>query len=443
MREDRELPHNASAERSVLGSVLMDPSLFDSVAAVVAEADFYSPTHRRIWKAIESLAGGPIDTLLVKNALIESGDKDTTFSEISALTSDIPDLGNVRHYAEIVRDHAARRKLIVEAHRISEAAYGGGDISDLAARTVSLITETVSRGRGGARAVDLLMSDAITEFDKLLIDPNWLTGVPSGIAPIDQAILGFQPGTVSLIGARTTVGKTAFGLNLAINAAEANKRCAYYSLEMSERLLRRRLLTLRSGVQSWKIRTGKSLSESELESVRKAASEIASIHDGLLVNDHYRSIGQLIAEARSFASKSGLDAIFVDYIQLVRGGKGEKRYLELGDISVQLLDLAKDTNTAVIAFAQLGRSASKDRPTITDIRESGNLEQDPRVILLLDRPGLRDDTTRPCEMWVYFAKNSEGETGLGVKLHYDLKQQLITAGDCHDRCAYYTASRIA
>jgi replicative DNA helicase len=246
-----------------------------------------------------------------------------------------------------------------------------------------------------------------------------LPGIGTGLPLLDATTGGFQRRVLSLVAARTGVGKTAFGLQVGWAAikAESARRVAIYSLEMSDAMLSDRLVGSVSGVGLFLVKNPQMSTARQRDAIAAAVSEIGSLGNRLVVNDRVADLRTIEAEVRREA-RNGLDLVIVDYIQLVRGGKGERRYAEVGDISSRLVTLAKESGAAVVGLAQLGRDAGSRKPCLTDLRESGNLEQDARLVLLLDRPRRRGESAPECQAWVNIAKHSEGESGAEIALHF-------------------------
>ena len=441
----KPLPHSRDAERAVLGCILIDPDLYPKAAGIITERDFYHEAHRRIWSAIASLRGQQIDILTVSERLASSGELERSGGRayLAGLVDEIPALNHVTKYARIVRQNAVARAVVAEATKLSTAAMDGGEpivsLAATSAHTLALLSrdaEPLER----TRTVAEMSRAALRAVEERIAKGESISGVATGWRPLDDMTLGIPRGVLSILGARPSVGKTAVALSIAVAAAERGQRVIVYELDMSEAMVGDRLLSLLSGVDHYKIRTGVMLDDAELRRLQAAAAKLADLNDRLVFNHRSREIGHVVADVRRESRHAGLDLVMIDHIGHVRGGQGEKRYLQIGDVSASLIDVAGETGVSMLALAQLNRQAADAVPSMSELRESGNLEQDARVIMLLDRPHYRDEMTPRCRLDFILAKN-EGECGC-VSMHFDLARQIITE-HAERPCGYCVIREVA
>jgi replicative DNA helicase len=422
-----ELPHNVVAERTLLAAILIDNSAYDRTANLVTEKDFRSDLHRRVYSAIVAMEGQGVDLITLVEKMREIGShKDGDAVAIAALIDEVPNIAQIERYAEMVRDAALRRRVIVECHRLQKAAHDNAPITEIAAEGSQLFTECAEARPEGPQTIRRMVRRAMDDLEARMLSKSWITGVATGIRDLDEYTLGFQRGVLSLIGARPRVGKTALALSIALNIAAAGQRVLFFEFDMSPQMIDRRILSAESRVSAYKLKTGQGISDGEQKRIIAAAARLSALDNRLVVDHRARNIGALAAAVRRQAKGSNLDLVFVDHIGHVQGGKGEKRYLQLGDVSARMIELADATGVAMVCLVQLGRDAEDREPLLADLRESGNLEQDARAVVLLDRPFLRGAPGfNECEMVTHIAKN-EGETGHKPRVHFALAIQRVT-----------------
>lgn len=424
-RDDRPLPCNLDAERAVLGALLITPTAWAAAAAVVAPDDFYRRAHQVIFRCMVGLleAGTPIDFTILTDALRQAG----ALGEIggpaylTSLTEGLPHATNVAHYAGIVRETARLRAAIRIAAQVMAGAY------EREATATAVIEEGVTGLLGVADAVSATVTRAkaaVDEYAALLdsTDPA-LQPVPSGYADLDRLIGGWQRGDLAVVAARTSVGKSSFALGTARAMAKGGTPSAFVSLEMSRRVLAGQLLAWDSKVSAERIRR-KLASEREYLQVGEAWTAMADFP--LFLIEATRTLTQVAAWTRRLKDQHGVGAVVVDYLQLLMPDDGErrgdKRHLEVAAVSRGLKRIAMDVGVVMIALAQLNRapdSRSDKRPHLSDLRESGNIEQDADVALLLFREEMhkaKDENEGIAEVIV--AKNRSGPTGT-LKLYFD------------------------
>jgi replicative DNA helicase len=429
---DRPLPHNLEAERSVLGAILIHNDAFNSAAEVLNPRDFFRDAHRRIFEKMVQLSerGNAIDFVTLKEELSRSGELDEVGGPayIAALVDGLPHATNVEYYARIVREKSTLRNLIFSANKILANAYEGADepnqILDDAEQSIFAIAE--DRVRAGFVSMRSLAHSSFEAIERAHERKQLITGVPSGFSDLDELTAGFQPGDLVIVAARPSVGKTALALNIAQHVGtKTGRTVGIFSLEMSKEQLFLRLLTSEAHIDSHRLRTG-FLVESDWGRLSHA---LGTLSEAKIYIDDTPGIGvlEMRAKSRRLLSEHGLDLLVIDYIQLMQGrGRFENRTLELASISRSLKGLAKELNVPIIIISQLSRgpeSRSDHRPLLSDLRESGALEQDADVVCLLFRPDLYPDVKPEDEniAELNIAKQRNGPIGL-VRLAF-LKQE--------------------
>jgi replicative DNA helicase len=393
-------PHSIEAEQSLLGALLLDNQAFDRVADVVAGDDFYRDDHRRIWKHISKLieANKPADVVTVSESIEGSEDKDKTggAAYLGALAQNTPSALNIRRYAELVRERAVQRKLAQVATSIAEDALapGGKDVGQLldeAESRIFQIAESGARKNEGLMEIKPVLARVFEKIDHLYHrdNPSDVTGVPTGYTRLDQMTSGMQPGDLIIVAARPSMGKTALALNIAEHVAVDNGLpVAIFSMEMSATQLAMRMLGSIARVDQHKMRTGR-LNDKEWGELSDA---MAKLHETPIYIDEGGALTALEVRARARRLKrqySKLGLIVIDYLQLMAAtSSGENRATEISEISRSLKAMAKELDVPVVALSQLNRAVDQRpdrRPVMSDLRESGAIEQDADVILFIYR----------------------------------------------------------
>ena len=397
-------PQNLDAERSLLGGVLLDNQALDDVLEIVKPEDFYRETHRKVFEAMQALAARsePIDRITVKNELTQQGVFAAVGGDdfIDLLDKLVPSASNLAYYAKIVRDKALLRRMIEACHGIAAAGYEqqgpAGEFIDDAERRIFAITE--EKTQTAFVPVKDVIKVAFNIIQKLFERQETITGLATGFADLDNLTSGFQPGDLVIIAARPSMGKTAFCLNIATHVgcrAKLNgKKCgvAIFSLEMPKEQLVMRMLASEARVDAQRLRTGR-LVESDWNKLAIAAGVLADanihIDDSAAV-----SVLELRAKTRRLASKfaqseAPLGLVIIDYLQLMKGNERvDSREQQISEISRSLKALAKELKVPVVALSQLNRSLEKrpdKRPQLSDLRESGAIEQDADTICFIYR----------------------------------------------------------
>jgi len=394
-------PHSIEAEQSVLGAVLLDNTAWERIADVVREEDFYRHDHRLIWLHLARLMNDnqPADVLTLHDALKSTAKLEQAggLAYLNALASGTPSAANVRRYAEIVRDRAILRRLVSVSDEIATNALNpqGRDtrqILDEAESRVFQISEDGARGRSGFQELGRVLGQVVERVDELYNrdNPNDITGVPTGFADLDRMTSGMQPGDLIIVAARPSVGKTALALNMAEHVAvDQGLPVAVFSMEMGATQLAMRLLCSVGRIDQQRLRTGR-LNDDDWPRLTHAMEKM---QDAQLFIDETPALNplELRARARRLARQYGkLGLVMVDYLQLMSGtgSGGENRATEVAEISRSLKALAKELDVPVIALSQLSREVEKrndKKPVMSDLRESGAIEQDADVILFIHR----------------------------------------------------------
>ncbi|MGB8433119.1 MAG: replicative DNA helicase [Burkholderiales bacterium] len=393
-------PHSIEAEQSVLGGLLLDNAAWDRVGDVLAVDDFYRDDHRRIFRHIAKLIeqNRPADVVTLSESIESSEDKDKTggITYLGQLAQNTPSAHNIRRYAELVRERAVMRKLVTVGNEISDSALNPlgkevGQLLDEAESKVFEIAEAGSRGRDGFKDIHQLLSQVMERVDMLYHreNPSDITGIPTGFNDLDQMTSGLQEGELIVVAGRPSMGKTALALNMGEHVAvETRLPVAVFSMEMSGSQLATRMLGSIGRLDQHKLRTGR-LSD---EDWNKLTNAVGKLHDAPIHIDETAALNalELRARARRLHRQYGrLGLIIVDYLQLMSASThGENRATEISEISRSLKALSKELHVPVVALSQLNRSLEQrpnKRPVMSDLRESGAIEQDADLILFIYR----------------------------------------------------------
>ena len=388
-------PHSLEGEKAVLGAILREPESLNTVADKLVPDFFYLDAHRQIFTAMLELyqANEPTDILTVADKLRRLGAASEYLGPqyLVELTESSPVAQNIEYYAGIVREHHYLRKIIISCQdTIQKAMTFDGTVNDFVGDVEKQFLEiTNSNDLTGIVTISAALDDALKDLEKRINTGDQMTGVPSQFVDIDRITGGWQRSDLVIIAARPGMGKTAFALNNAVNAARAGKGVTFFSLEMSKSQLLFRIMASEARIDASKFRRG-DFTDEELDRLMHASKGIHNLNFG--VDDTPGlSILELRSRCRRYKKERGLDMIVVDYLQLMTGSgtkKYESREREIAEISMGLKSLAKELDIAVIALAQLNRgpdSRPDKVPKISDLRESGSMEQDADMILFLYR----------------------------------------------------------
>ncbi len=435
----QEEPHDIEAEKAVLGAAFLSKNALADAMEYLQPADFYKRAHQIIFKKMMELNDDdqPIDVVTVKSAL----DKDKQTENVGGmvylaeLASAVPSAANVTFYAKIVHDKAVRRNLIDTATKIINEGYADDndttELLDQAEQSILHVSET--NDQNGFQDIETILNQSMNHIEKLSSNDSEITGLETGYPQLDQMTTGFHPDELIIIAARPAVGKTAFALNIAQNVAtKTNTAVAIFSLEMGAESLVNRMLCAEGNIDANHLRTG-NLTTDEWESLFFAAGTLSNAQ--IYIDD---SAGIKVAEIRARCRRlkkenKNLGLIVIDYLQLIEGNNPDNRQQEVSEISRQLKRLAKELEVPVIALSQLSRSVEQrqdKRPVLSDIRESGSIEQDADIVSFLYRDdyyehddddndnqqeGQGNDDSNVSEVEVIIEKNRSGQRGT-VKL---------------------------
>ncbi|MDO5688786.1 MAG: replicative DNA helicase [Tissierellia bacterium] len=421
----RILPHDENAERSVLGSMLLDVSAIGVAEEMLIRQDFYNPRNAEIFKAILTLSGNrtPVEILFLSNELKKQGQLENVggIEYLLSLSENVGLTSNIRNYCKIVAEKSTLRDLIKASDEIMAKAYedrtDGSDVVELAEKSIFDITQK-SHSDGLTKLEESLL-DTLDLMEQMYDKKGGLTGVTTGLVDLDRALSGLQKSDLVLLAARPSMGKTALGVNIAVNAALKDHVVAIFSLEMSKTQLVQRILASMSLVSLTKVISG---DIDDWETIGSAVSVMEGMD--LYIDDTAGiSLTELRAKSRRLKAEKGLDLIVIDYLQLMTvAGHVESRQLEVSAISRGLKALAKELKCPVLALSQLSRAVEKrtpPKPVLSDLRESGSIEQDADVVMMLYREDYYDEESeRPNTADVIIAKHRNGATGT-VGLFYN------------------------
>jgi len=430
---ERTLPHNLEAERSVLGAILVHNDAFNTAAQVIDGRDFYRDAHRRIFDRMVTLSerNEAIDFVTLKEELSRGGDLDHVGGPayIASLVDGVPRATNIEYYARIVKEKATLRNLIYAANKILTSAYEADQepelILDEAESSIFAVAD--DRLKAGFVPMRDLVKENFPKVELLFEHKRLVTGVPTGFIDLDEMTRGLQAGDLVIIAARPSMGKTSLVLNIAqYVAVQPDLTVGFFSLEMSKEALFIRLLTSEAQIDSHRLMSG-AIGQKDYGRISHAIETLSAMR---LFIDDTANIGvlEMRAKSRRLQAEHGLNLIVLDYIQLMSArGRYENRTLELASISRSLKGLAKELNVPIVVLSQLSRAPearADHRPQLSDLRESGALEQDADVVVLIYRDDAynRDPNNPDAGIAeLILAKQRNGPTGV-VKLAF-LREQ--------------------
>ena len=433
-------PQNVDAEESVLGGILLDGNALDRVVEVMGVDDFYREAHRKIFRAMLSLSEKrePIDLITLTDSLRGRSELQDIggASYLAELVDRVPSAANIANYARIVREKAVMRSLISVSTEITERCYGGQDdieaFLDEAERLIFDVSE--QRVRPAFYKVGDMIMDTVKTIEQLHERKELVTGVPTGFLDLDRMTAGLQPSDLVIIGARPSMGKTALVLNIAQHVAlQYNMGVGVYSLEMSKEQLMLRMLCSEARVDLVKVRTGY-LGERDFPRLAMAAGRLAEAP--IFIDDTpAQNVLEMRAKSRRLKREADVGLIIIDYLQLMRGLTAqENRTQELSEISRSLKALAKELNVPIVALSQLNRQVElrgdkHKRPVMSDIRESGSIEQDADVIMFIYRDEMYNaESPDEGTAEVIISKQRNGPTGtvrLAFRREYTRFENLV------------------
>ena len=414
-------PHSVEAEQSVLGSILLDKDAMISVSETLIPEDFYKEAHKVIYESMLKLynSQSEIDLITLTDELRDQGYLDDIggIAYITSLSTIVPTTSNIKYYINIVKEKSISRQLISAANDIINLGYDSStkveDVLENAEKKIFDISQ--ERTTNDFQPINQVLTETLSMLEKLYEEKSDVTGLTTGFRDLNKKINGLQRSDLLLIAARPAMGKTAFALNLVQNAAlKGDASVAVFSLEMSKEQLVQRMVAAQSSVELKKIKTG-----------TLAANDWPRITDGMAVLSGAKihiddtpgiKISELRSKCRKLKIEKGLDLVLIDYLQLMEGeGHNESRQQEIAKISRSLKILAKELDCPVVALSQLSRAPEQradHRPMLSDLRESGSIEQDADIVMFLYRDEYYNpDTERKNIGEVIVAKNRHGETG--------------------------------
>ncbi|WP_139492481.1 replicative DNA helicase [Brevibacillus dissolubilis] len=418
---DRVPPQNLEAEQSVLGAVFLSKDALITAVEILQPEDFYKASHQRIFKIFLDLyeKGEPVDLVTVTAELQQQKVLEEVggVTYLTDLASSVPTAANVEYYAKIVEEKSLLRRLIRTATKIANDGYTReDDVGEIIADAEKYILEiSHNRNSGGFIPIKDALMETYEKIEALSQQTGDITGIPTGYTDLDKMTSGFQRSDLIILAARPSVGKTAFALNVAQNvAARANETVAIFSLEMGASQLVQRMICAEGNLDAQKMRSGR-LDEDDWQKLTMAIGTLAKapvyIDDtpGITVQD-------IRAKCRRLQQERGLGMILIDYLQLIQGrGKGDNRQQEVSEISRTLKGIARELNVPVIALSQLSRGVEQrqdKRPMMSDIRESGAIEQDADIVAFLYRDDYYDkETENKNVIEIIIAKQRNGPTG--------------------------------
>lgn len=417
----RVMPHSIEAEQSVIGAMIMDREAIVVASEIITEDDFYSKQCGTLFEVMVELnnEGKPVDIVTLQDRLREKGvpPEVSSLEYIRDLITAVPTSANIKYYANIVADKAVLRRLIKLNEEIANTCYAGKEsleviLEDTEKRVFNLVQRRNTEEFVPIRQV---VMNAMDQIEKASKNKGSVTGIATGFIDLDYRTAGMQPSDLVLIAARPSMGKTAFVLNIAQHVAfKLNQTVAIFSLEMSKEQLVNRLFSLESKVDAQKLRTG-NLADSDWEKLIETAGVIGK--SNLIIDDTPGiSIAEMRSKCRKYKLEHDLKMIIIDYLQLMSGsGKGESRQQEISDISRSLKALARELSVPVLSLSQLSRAVEQrpdHRPMLSDLRESGAIEQDADVVMFIYRDDYYNkDTEKKGIAEIIVAKQRNGPIG--------------------------------
>jgi len=425
--EQRIPPQNVEAEQAVLGAMMLEHNAVVAAMEKLRPGDFYREVHRTIFEAMEHLHhdNKEVDVITLPEELRRMKKLDDVggLEYVLSLPNLVATAANIEYHANIVAEKALARNIITTCTELTSAAYDGEkepeDLLDDAERRILQISE--SKRRGDFAPVGVVVEETLDKITKLYENKAGITGLPTGFRDLDRLTSGLQPSDLILVAARPSMGKTAFTLNIAQNVGvKQHKTVAFFSLEMSQEQLVQRLLCQIAHIDSQKLRTGQLNSDDEWTKLTDACDKLYQAP--IYIDDTPGiSVTEMRSKARRLKAEHGLDLIIVDYLQLMQGRSSESRQQEISEISRSLKALARELKVPLIALSQLSRSVESrqdKRPMLSDLRESGALEQDADIVSFLYREDYYDKETENQHITeIILAKHRNGPVG-SVKLYF-------------------------
>ena len=452
-RSLRTPPQNVDAEKALLGAIILKPDVMHDISVTVFPESFFADKHRMIFDAIQKIfsRGDPIDTVSVVTKLKDMNQLDRVggASYVTELIETVPAAGNAMYYATQVTAKSTLRGLIHAADDIAEIGYSDPEVVDEALDQAEkkIFQATQAPSAQKFRPIGSALTEAWERFEHLTENPEDKRGVQSGFTALDNVLAGFQKSDLIILAARPSMGKTTFALDIARNAAlQHGASVGIFSLEMSDQQLVDRMLAAESGVDSWKLRTGRLSNDSEYEALQGAMQKLnaAPIH---IIDDADMNIVKMRSATRRLMNEHGVDLLIVDYLQLMSptATKGsDSMVAQITEISRSLKILAKEMNIPVIALSQLSRAVEQrgGKPRLSDLRDSGSIEQDADVVMFIHREDKmnRDvESDRPNIAEIMVEKHRNGAVGM-AELYFDGAHVRFLNLDTHHSAAAGSAA---
>ena len=422
----RILPHSIEAEKSVIGAMLMDKGAVTAAMDILDKEDFYTSQYAIMFESMVELfnEGKPVDLVVLQDRLKEKNipPEVAGIDFVSDILVSVPTSANIKAYASIVHEKAVLRRLIRVSENIAADCYAGKESMEyiLAEAEKNMFKVLQSRGSTDIKPIEKVAENVLNRIEQASRTKESVTGIPTGFIDLDYKTSGFQPSDLVLIAARPSMGKTAFVLNVVEHVAmKKNMPCMIFSLEMSAEQLVQRMLAMETGIDSQKLRIG-NLNDNDWDQLIRGVVQVGS--SKIMIDDTPGiSITELRSKCRKIKLEKGLDIVIIDYLQLMSGsGKSsENRQQEISEISRNLKALARELKAPVVALSQLSRACetrTDHRPMLSDLRESGAIEQDADIVMFLYREDYyKKDTENINEAEVIIAKQRNGPIGT-VKL---------------------------
>ncbi|MED1954633.1 replicative DNA helicase [Brevibacillus centrosporus] len=413
------LPYNQQAEQSVLGAVFFKREVIQTLIGILTPGDFYLPQHNKIFAAMVDMqeAGEPIDIVTLTETLMNIKQLDDIGGAqyLTQLASAVPTAENAVHYAKIVKENALKRKLILLGHKLATQGGNAEDPSVLMAEVMQQLIEleTSKADQSGFQSAKAVLEETYERIEMVTQNKGAVTGVPTGYPDLDKMTAGLQRSDLIIVAARPSVGKTAFALNVGQNVAiRANETVAIFSLEMPAAQLMTRMLCAEGNIDASRIRTGL-LDEDDWQKITMSMGILAKAP--IFIDDTSGiTVADIRTKCRALKKKHGLGLILIDYLQLIQG-RGKSREEEVSAISRTLKSIARELNVPIIALSQLSRGVEKrqdKRPGLSDLRESGSIEQDADIVAFLYRDDYYNrETDNKNVVELIIGKQRNGPTG--------------------------------
>ena len=421
MLQERVPPHNIEAEQAVLGAIFLEPEAFSTAAERIGPSDFFRAGHQVIFEAMLELfeKGEPIDLVTVTTLLSDSNKLEIAggVPYLTDLASSVPTAANIDYYSKIVEEKALLRRLIQTATEIVTESYNREDeveeLLDQAERNILAVSSR--KNATSFKPIKDVLIKVYDNIEKLHHAKDDVTGIPTGFRDLDRITSGFQKSDLIIIAARPSMGKTAFALNIAQNVAiNTDENVAIFSLEMGAEQLVQRMLCAEGNIDSQRLRTGK-LEQEDWGKLTMAMGSLS--HAGIFIDDSPGiRVSDIRSKCRRLKQEHGLGMIIIDYLQLIQGSERlrENRQQEVSEISRSLKSLARELEVPVIALSQLSRSVEQrqdKRPMMSDLRESGSIEQDADIVGFLYREDYYDKDSDNQNIEIIISKQRNGPTG--------------------------------